>query len=165
MTDLSVLLFRLYRAFLNMQQIWQHIFADNVLSNCNLWKLTVFPYKLSIVPYYLPWPRKENKVLICPFFVKQSSFIQNFSGFWLLLRCHEVDLNISTGNHCIVLNKQHKHMPRVVCMGFTGTVCKQHPRKRQHYSVPTPSSSSPLTDGLTAAEQWVHTWGSAAGMV
>lgn len=49
----SVPLFCLYKTFLCTHQIWQRVFACNVFSNSNLWKLTQLPYKLSIVPYNL----------------------------------------------------------------------------------------------------------------
>lgn len=42
----------LYEAFLDTHWIWQHVSGDNIFSNCNIWKLTWFPCKLSIVPYY-----------------------------------------------------------------------------------------------------------------
>lgn len=48
----SVPLFRLYEAFLDVDQIWQHVSAYNVFSNCNVQKLTQFLCKLNIVPYY-----------------------------------------------------------------------------------------------------------------
>lgn len=55
MTDFfSVSLFCLYEAFFDMHQIWQCVSSYSVFfSNCNLWKLTQYPYKLSRVPYYL----------------------------------------------------------------------------------------------------------------
>ena len=47
--------------------IWQHVSAYKVFPNCNLWKLTQFPCKLSTLWYYLsassvpaPCPRGQS---------------------------------------------------------------------------------------------------------
>lgn len=52
-------------------------FAYNASLNRNILKETKFPYKLSIMPHYLP----QKRVFICPFFTEQLCAIYNFSFF------------------------------------------------------------------------------------
>lgn len=58
----SVPLIFLCKIFRDMHQIYQHVFAYNFFLNCNLWKVTQFSYKLSLVTYYLSWQKKYSSI-------------------------------------------------------------------------------------------------------
>ena len=153
MTDLfSVPLLSLYKAFLAMHQMWQHISADCAFSDCDHWKLVQFPSKLSIVPYYLSWQKKKYSSIHF-FFLEQPSLIHDFSfsGFCFFPRCHEAGWNISIGCCYIFLSKQLKRVPHIV-----HTIPMPWFQPRQCWS---------HSNDLIVAERWECTQGRATTMM
>lgn len=64
-----------------------------------------------------------KKVLICLFFLL-TLFLHPqlfFLGFCFLLCQHWAGWNTIISNHCILLTKQHKHMPHLICVEFDAT--------------------------------------------